>query len=194
MGTRYELPLKKPSGEPEATTIYKSITVGTFNLPFRFQWAVASEEQYNILVDYVNTKTKSDPLHVENVYTYNYDYMDYYLKLADKTEAELNDWLDTDPVLPTSIELASRASQLIMLKTRIKECTALEPVLAQYKEVIKWQFHVVFEGETNVGVIEPGGWYRNQDNTLCFRFVSSLAHIGKNDFDKVTMEFEVGNE
>lgn len=194
MGTLYELPLTKPSGEPEATTIYKNITVGTYNLPFRFQWAVASEEQYNILIDYINNKTKSDPMLIDGVYTYSYDYMAYYLALADKSEQELNEWLDTDPILPASIAHAPRASQLIMLKNRIKECTALEPVLAQYKEVIKWQFHVVFEGETNVGVIEPGGWYRNQDSTLCFRFVSPLAHIGKNDFDKVTMEFEIGNE
>ena len=194
MGTLYELPLKKPSGEPNAVTIYKNITVGTLNLPFRFQWAVASEEQYNILIGYINTKTRSDPLRIEGVYTYNYDYMGYYLALADKTEAELNDWLDTDPTLPISIATAPRASQLIMLKNRIKECVALAPVLAQYEEVIKWQFHVTIEGEVNVGVIEPGGWYRNQDGTICFRFVSPLAHIGRDDFDKVIMEFELNNE
>lgn len=194
MGTLYELPLKKPSGEPNAVTIYKNITVGTLNLPFRFQWAVASEEQYNILIDYINTKTRSDPMLVEGVYTYSYNYMDYYLALSNKSEEELNDWLDSDPILPQSIASAVRASQLIMLKNRIKECVALEPVLAQYEEVIKWQFHVTIEGETNVGVIEPGGWYRNQDGTICFRFVSSLEHIGRDDFDKVTMEFELNNE
>ena len=194
MKTMYELPLKKPSGEPNATTIYKNITVGSLSLPFRFQWAVASEEQYNILLDYIARKTKSDPIFVHGVYTYNYDYMAYYLKLSGKTEQELIDWLDTNPSLPTSIALAPRASQLILLKTRISECEALDPVLQQYREVIKWQFHVVFEGETNVGVIEPGGWYRNQDSTLCFRFVSPLAYIGRNDFDKVVMEFEVNNE
>ena len=194
MGTIYQLPLKKPSGEPEATTIYKSITVGTYTLPFRFQWAVASEEQYNILLDYINSKKKSDPMYINGSYTYDYDYMGYYLSLAGKSEAELNEWLDSDPILPTSIAAASRASQIIMLKGRIKECTSLEPVLAQYKEVIKWQFHVTFDGETNVGVIEPGGWYRNQDSALCFRFISPLDHIGVNDFDKVTLEFEINNE
>ena len=72
--------------------------------------------------------------------------------------------------------------------------TALEPVFAQYEEVIKWQFHLSFDGETNVGVIEPGGWYRDQDSRLCFRFVSELTRIGRDDFDNVTMEFEVNNE
>lgn len=194
MRTLYELPLTKPSGEPEATTIYKNITVGTLTLPFRFQWAVASEEQYNILIDYVSRKTKSDPMYVDGAYTYNYDYMAYYLALAGKTEQELIDWLDSNPSLPMSIATAPRASQLIILKNRIKECVALEPVLQQYREVIKWQFHVTIEGEINIGVIEPGGWYRNQDSTISFRFVSPLTHIGRNDFDKVTMEFEIGNE
>ena len=194
MGTLYTLPLKKPSGEPDATTIYKNIVVGTLRLPFRFQWAVASEEQYNILTSYIKSKTRSDPLCIGGTYTYNYNYMEYYLNLADYTEQELNDWLDTDPALPISIKKAQRPSQLIMLKSRIKEATALAPVLAQYKEVIKWQFHMTLNGEVNVGVIEPGGWYRNQDSTLCFRFVSPLPHIGKNDFDRVTMEFEVYNE
>lgn len=194
MGTLYTLPLKKPSGEPDATTIYKNIVVGTLRLPFRFQWAVASEEQYNILMSYIKSKTHSDPLCIGGTYTYNYNYMEYYLNLANYTEQELNDWLDTDPSLPVSIKNAQRPSQLIMLKSRIKEATALDPVLAQYREVIKWQFHMTLNGEVNVGVIEPGGWYRNQDSTLCFRFVSPLPHIGRNDFDRVTMEFEVYNE
>lgn len=194
MGSLYTLQLSKPSGEPEATTIYKEITVGPYNVSFRFQWAVASEEQYNILLSYISTKAKSDPLLINGIYTYSYDYMDYYLRLADMNEQELNDWLDTDPVLPTSIASASREAQLIMLKNRIKTCAALAPVFDQYKEVIKWQFHMTFEGETNVGVIEPGGWYRNQDSRLCFRFVSPLAKIGKNDFNNVTIEFEVDNE
>lgn len=194
MGTVYELPLKKPAGEEQATTIYKTVTVGSLTLPFRFQWAVASEEQYNILMGYVANKTRSDPLQKDGAYTYSYDYMAYYLALSGKTEQELNEWLDTDPDLPVSIAQAPRASQILMLNTRIRQCVALDPVLKQYKEVIKWQFHVVIEGETTVGVIEPGGWYRNQDRSLCFRFVSPLDYIGKNDFDKVTMEFEVGNE
>lgn len=194
MGTVYSLQLKKPAGEPNATTIHKNITVGTFNIPFRFQWAVASEEQYNILMHYIDTKTKSDPMLIDGVYSYNYNYMEYYLALANKNEEELNEWLDEDPTLPMSIASAARPAQLIMLKTRIRECVALEPVLAQYKEVIKWQFHMLFNGETNVGVIEPGGWYRNQDSTLCFRFVSPLEHIGRDDFERVTMEFEINNE
>ena len=191
MSVLYTLPLSLP--EDESTVVINNIQVGNDTIYFRFQWAIASEEQYNIILNYIATKTKSDPLNDNGTFTYTYDYMSYYLNLVGKTDAELNDWLDTKPVLPNSIINAVRASQLLMLKKRIAECQALEPVIAQYKEVVKWQFKATYKGQVTVGVIEPGGWYRNQDPDLCFRFVSELDHIGRKDFNNVTIEFEVGN-
>lgn len=191
MSVLYTLPLALP--EDESTTVINNIQVGNDVVYFRFQWAIASEEQYNIILNYIATKTKSDPLNDHGTYTYTYDYMNYYLNLAGMTEEELGDWLDTNPVLPNSILNAVRASQLLMLKQRIQECQALEPVIAQYKEVVKWQFRATYKGQVTVGVIEPGGWYRNQDPNLCFRFVSELDHIGRKDFNNVTIEFEVNN-
>jgi hypothetical protein len=191
MSVLYTLQLELP--EDNATTVINNIQVGNDIAYFRFQWAIASEEQYNLIRNYISIKTKSDPINDHGVYTYNYDYMAYYLSLADKTEAELNDWLDTDPPLPNSILNSVRASQLLMFRQRIREALALEPVIAQYKEVVKWQFHVTYKGQTTVGVIEPGGWYRNQDPDMSFRFVSELDHIGRTDFNNVTIEFEVAN-
>ena len=187
--TAYRLQLSLP--EDEATTVINNIQVGKDIISFRFQWAVASEEQYNIVLNYINTKTKSDPLMIDGSYSYNYDYMGYYLALKGKTDEELNEWLDTKPVLPNSILTSVRASQLLMLKKRIAECLILEPVVAQYKEVVKWQFRAVFRDQVTVGVIEPGGWYRNQDPYMSFRFVSELAYIGRKDFNNVAIEFEV---
>ncbi|MBO5921207.1 MAG: hypothetical protein J6Q48_02325 [Bacteroidaceae bacterium] len=161
---------------------------------FRFQWAVASDEQYNLIMRYINTKTRSDPLNDNGTFTYEYDYLSYYLALKDMDNDELNAWLDTDPVLPNSIVNSVRASQLLMLKSRIKECIALKPVVDQYKEVLRWQFQATYKGQITIGFIEPGGWYRNQDPDLCFRFVSELPYIGYKDFNNVTIEFEVGNE
>lgn len=191
MSTVYTLQLALP--EDNATTVINNIQIGNDTVYFRFQWAVASEEQYNLVLNYINTKTRSDPLNDNGTYTYNYDYMSYYLELADKTEEELNEWLDTNPPLPNSILNSVRASQLLMLNQRINEVLALEPVLAQYEEVVKWQFHAVYKDQVTVGVIEPGGWYRNQDPEMCFRFVSELDHIGRTDFNNVTIEFEVNN-
>ena len=191
MSSIYTLPLSYP--EPGATTIYKNISVGSNIIQFRFQWAVASEEQYNIIMKYLDTKTKSDPLNADGAFTYDYDYMTYYLGLATKTEEELDEWLDTDPVLPNSIKVAPRISQIAMLRNRIAECVALAPTISQYKEVMLWQFHSLFNNETNVGLIQLGGWYRTQDPLLRYRFVSPLTYIGKDDFDKVTIEFEVDN-
>lgn len=189
--TLYTLQLALP--EDEATTVVNNIQVGKDMVSFRFQWAVASEEQYNIVLRYIDTKTRSDPLNVNGAFTYNYDYMEYYLGLADKTDEELNAWLDTHPVLPNSILNSVRASQILMLKKRVAECLVLQPVVAQYKEVVKWQFRAIFKDQVTVGVIEPGGWYRNQDPYLRFRFVSELSHIGRKDFNNVTIEFEASD-
>lgn len=191
MSSLYTLQLSVP--EEGATTILNTVQVGNETIDFRFQWAVASEEQYNLILQYIDTKTRSDPLNDHGTYSYNYDYMEYYLALANKNDQELAEWLDTNPALPNSIENANRASQLLMLKKRISECIVLRPVLAQYKEVVKWQFKATYKDQVTVGVIEPGGWYRNQDPELSFRFVSELPQIGRNDFGNVTIEFEVMN-
>lgn len=191
MGTLYTLPLKLP--EIGATTIFKDVTVGDKNIQFRFQWAIASEEQYNIVLRYLNTMTQSDPLYVDGAYTYNYDFIEYYLPISAMTDAELEEWLGTDPHLPASIVNKPLEAQKLVLRNRAKKAEALAPVVAQYKEVLKWQFHALYEGETTVGVIEPGGWYRSQDVALQFRFVSPLSYIGRNDFERVTLEFEVDN-
>lgn len=191
MSALYTLQLALP--EDEATTVINTIQVGNETIDFRFQWAVASEEQYNIILQYLDTKTRSDPLNDHGTYSYNYNYMEYYLALSDKSEQELVEWLDTDPVLPNSISQAVRASQVLMLKKRINECLTLKPVILQYKEVVKWQFRAVYKDQVTVGVIEPGGWYRNQDPEMSFRFVSELPTIGRKDFNNVTIEFEVVN-
>lgn len=191
MSALYTLQLALP--EDEATTVINTVQVGNETIDFRFQWAVASEEQYNIILQYLDTKTRSDPLNDHGTYSYNYNYMEYYLALSDKSEQELVEWLDTDPVLPNSISQAVRASQVLMLKKRINECLTLKPVILQYKEVVKWQFRAVYKDQVTVGVIEPGGWYRNQDPEMSFRFVSELPTIGRKDFNNVTIEFEVVN-
>lgn len=189
--TTYRLQLSLP--EDESTTVINNIQVGKYNINFRFQWAVASEEQYNLVLRYINTKTKSDPLNAQGTYTYEYDYLAYYLGLVGKTDAELNEWLDTNPTLPNSILNSVRASQILMLKKRMAECLILEPIVAQYREVVKWQFRAIFQDQVTVGVIEPGGWYRNQDPYLRFRFVSELDHIGRKDFNNVAIEFEASD-
>lgn len=189
MSTIYTAQLALPNDSDN--TVLMNFRVGTKLIQFQFQWAVASEEQYKLVQKYIDTKTKSDPLNVNGAFTYDYNYMEYYLTLAQMSEAEINEWLDTNPSLPNSIVSVPRASQLLTLSKRIAECKALAPVLLQYSEVVKWQFKAVYEGETTVGVIEPGGWYRNQDPVLSFRFVSELDYIGHDDFGNVTIEFEV---
>lgn len=192
MGVIYNLALTLPDAND--TTVINNIRVGNKSVLFKFQWAVASEEQYNIITQYIDTKTRSDPLDDNGTFSYEYDYVDYYMQLAHMSDQELNDWLDTNPVLPHSVKAAERPSQLLILHNRITESRALDPVLKQYKEVLRWQFKATYKDQITTGYIEPGGWYRNQDPELCFRFVSELPYIGRKDFNNVVIEFEVNDE
>lgn len=191
MGTKYTLALTKPTDD--ATTIYKTINVGEKEVIFQFQWSVASEEQYNIIERYISSKTNSDPFLINGSYVYNYDYVAYYDRLFGLSDSQIGEWLDTDPLLPNSIKAMERSAQVYVLKQRATEAHALKAVVAHYREELKWHFQASYNGETTVGVIELGGWYRSQDPELQFRFVSPLTYVGKNDFSKVTLEFEVDN-
>ena len=191
MSTRYTLPITIP--EEGDTTIYKNITVGQYVFYFKFQWAVASKEQLDIILNYINTRTRSDPLYVGDSYTRDYDYMEYYLKLVGYTDEQLEEWLANAEVLPSSIRQAPAASKLLILKENIEVCQTLKPVLDQYKETVRWQFRASCNGEIIAGFLELGGWYWNQDENVCFRFTSDLDTIDLNHLDQVTIEFEVNN-
>ena len=191
MSTRYILPITV--SEEGATTVYKNVTVGPYIFYFKFQWAVASDEQLNLILRYIDTRTRSDPLLVRGAYTYDYDYMKYYLPLANYTEEQLVEWLQTTEILPSSIIQASAPSKLLILQENIETCKTLKPILDQYKETVRWQFRASCNGEVITGFLETGGWYWNQDEHVCFRFISDLDTIDRDHLDKVTIQFEVNN-
>lgn len=191
MGTKYALPLTKPV--EGATTIYKTVNVGDKEVIFQFQWSIASEEQYDIVQQYIDTKMRSDPFLINGSYVYQYDYVDYYARLYGMTDEQLGEWLDTNPLLSNSIAAMDRSAQITTLKQRAEEAAALRSIVNHYKEIMKWHFQASYRSEITTGVMELGGWYRSQDPELQFRFVSPLTHIGKDDFNNVTLEFEVDN-
>lgn len=189
MSTIYELPLTLSS--QESTYESYEISVGGGTILIQLQWAVASEEQYNIVARYLKTKSDSDPLNNNGEYSYDYDYLEYYYALKDYTEEELTEWVQTASPIPNSLIGKPPASQLKLLQLRIEECEALYPVVQLYKELLRWQFRATYNDDIIVGLVEPGGWYMNQDAALSFRFVSDLTAIRQSDLDKVTMEFEI---
>ena len=170
----------------------KLIQVGTRTLKFDFQWAIVSEEQYSLITDYLSTRAHNDPLFMQNNYNRDYDWFNYYYALRNK---DLDEWLDTNPILPISIENKPRDTQKYLLDIYIKEAVALAPAIQLYNDVIKWQFTMTCDSlATAVGYVQPGGWYHNQDNSLSFCFLSALDTIGKEDITKVSILFEVYDE
>lgn len=189
MALLYSYTLTQP--EENQDRLVQNISVGSKTLQFTFQWASTSQEQYDIIIRFLTNRAIADPLILGDTYVRDYDYLDYYMRLSGMREEDLEEWLDEAPPLPKSISLAPRVSQLILLKERITMCEALQPTIDQYQEVLRWSFKMRYNEETNVGVVEPGGWYRNQDPEFSFRFVSDLPKIQYKDLGNVTIEFEV---
>lgn len=178
----------------EDTTVLRTIQVGKHRLQFTFQWAVASDEQLQLVYRYLQTKAMSDPLKdVDGNYNRYYDWFAYYGALIG---IDLSKWLDTNPVLPMSVlKQTTKEQQISVLNMYIEEAETLVPILLLYHETVLWQFRTVLDDhEQTTGLLRLGGWFRNQDNTLAFRFTSELEGIEQGDLSNVTIEFEVYDE
>lgn len=192
MATLYEQQISQEEGDVALST---TIQVGTKRMYVKFQWATASEEQFNLIQRYLNTKAMNDPLVGDGGNNTEYDYLTYYLNAyvwlnADRSRT-VDDWIRAQGVLPRSVLASDARARATLVQGRIDECVALAPVVRQYMEILRWHFTLTYNGHTTVGVVEPGGWYRNQDREFSFRFVSDRSSIGKNDLGLVKMEFEV---
>lgn len=180
--------------DTEATKVSQVIVVGQRTITFQFQWAVASAEQGSLVASYLMRKASSDPLLlVDGNYNRNYDWYEYYAALFN---VDLDIWLDSDPVLPASVVKASnRLQQKTILNRNITEARTLTPIVQLYTETMRWQFQAETAGlDTTTGLVEPGGWFRNQDSHYAFRFHSAREYIGQGDLNEIAIEFEVYDE
>lgn len=180
--------------DTNADTVLKTVQVGSHKIAFTFQWAIVSDEQMSIIQRYLDNKAHSDPIkRVDGNYDRTYDWFTYYYSLKD---TDLTEWLSTDPELANSVVRQPTTEEKIRLLTNyIEEAKALYPALLLYSETLAWQAKVVIDNsEQTCCLVRPGGWNRNQDNILAFRFVSPLEHIGQGDLANVTIEFEVYDE
>ena len=182
----------KIHNDRDADAFTQMIQVGSYVLTFNFQWAIVSEEQYTMILRYLNNKASNDPLVMAGNYVRNYDWFEYYNALKNKN---LDEWLDSNPLLPVSLSGKARSEQKRLLNIYLTEMLSLEPVVLLYKDILKWQFTATGPGiDTTVGYVQPGGWYHNQDSVLSFRFISELDKIDRDTISEVTIQFEVYNE
>lgn len=187
---RYYYKIDNQNNEDNFTQL---IRVGSRTLEFHFQWAIVSEEQFKIVVEYLKKKADTDPILRRNGnYDREYDWYSFYIALVG---VDLEEWLDGDPELPTSLISKTRTKQLSLVRTYIKEVLALQPAVDLYTDLLKWGFQMTCDDlDTAVGNVQPGGWYHNQDTKLAFRFTSEIDYIGRNDISQVIIEFEVYDE
>lgn len=190
MASTYYFKLDNPSNEPSLT---QDIQVGNRTIRFQFQWAVVSEEQFNLILQYVRTRAKNEPiLRNGGAYDRTYNWYEYYISLVG---VNLTEWLDTDPEIPIFIQNEPISRKIELLNNRITEAKALKPAVDLYTDILKWQFTASsVDTENTVGYVQPGGWYRNQDNTYAFRFVTNLDYVDRTHLSEVYIVFEVYNE
>ena len=180
--------------DTSATKVSQVIVVGDRTLTFQFQWAVASAEQGSLVASYLINRAASDPLlNADGNYNRTYDWYEYYAALF---SIDLDEWLDSNPILPVSVINANnRAQQKTVLNRNITEARTLTPIVQLYTETMRWQFQAsTADLDTITGIVEPGGWFRNQDAHYAFRFHSARDYIGQGDLNELAIEFEVYDE
>lgn len=177
------------------------LSAGKHEMRLSFLWAIANQEQYDMIKRQLTRMADNDPLLGKGgVIIHNYNYVEYYLEMKGKSDAEIGAWVtDTEVPHPQSIINMSSTGEDVrptinMIKERILECEEIESVLLHYKEVLRWQVSVSVDSDSpTVAAIQPGGWYRRQENVM-FRFVSDREAIGKEDLPYVTLQIGVKDE
>lgn len=178
--------------QPESDHDVQLVQVGDKSIELEFQWAIASAEQLTLILRKFNTMANNDPIvRHDGTLDRSYSYLEFYYGLALK---DLNEWLDTNPELPRSLAEVSRSRQLTLLQGRIELCVGMMPTVTQYIEVMRWQVRVTCGSRSTVAVVQPGGWFQNQDESFAFRFLTSLQYVGEDDLGSVIMQFEVYDE
>lgn len=176
------------------TKVVQVVIVGNRTLTFTFQWAIASEEQAQLVDRYLTQLAETDPLvFSDKNFNREYDWYTYYANLFNQ---DLDEWLDTNPVLPMSvIKAGDRREQKIVLNRNIATAKTFTPIITLYAETLRWQFRMdCADTDTITGTVEPGGWFRNQDSKFAFRFHSARTYIGASDINELALEFEVYDE
>jgi len=182
--------------DPNATTFTQQWSVGNHKLKAEFLWSIVTQEQSDILERNIRAASQSDPLQTATFgYNRDYDYVTYYTSLSG---VDLTAWLGTNPDLPVSIINKSQAQQITIIEDRIATCTSLASLRAQFREAMRWQITITETVDgvnvVTVTVLEPGAWFRYQDNNWAIRYTSTLDYIGKGDLGTATIEFEVFDE
>lgn len=183
--------------DPDEGTDNYTVTIqaGPLNIQFIFQWAVATQEQYDGFERYYINLAKNDPLVGLHGEDRNYNYIEYYISIYqwklenNKTTAQ---WLAGQQVLPRTVREAQAGyPQEFIIDKRINECISILPLLRQYQDTLLWHFTVSCNGERTTGYVIPGGWYREGFDSFAFRFTSTPESIDKDSLGLVTVEVEV---
>ena len=185
---KYEFKLQDTSDD--FTT---AVQVGTHAASLRCTWAIASNEQSDILEKSIREASLRDPLISRDKMTISraYDWVEFYYNIR---YADLEQWFNTADMIPQSITGMSTSQAVSVIQQRVVIAESTVNLRTLYKETLRWQFTWKGDEDTITGFIQPGGWYRWQDRSYAFRFVSDREYIGKDDLPYIKVEIEVYDE
>lgn len=171
------------------------LSVGPRQLNLQFKWPVAYQEQADIFNRHIAEYSSADPLVVKNgtdiTYDRDYDYIDYYLNIPAYGDG-MEEWLDTSPDLPQSLQGKEASSLYTLLTERKEQAEEYATYRTNLGRVLQWYVQITDDlGDIRTGIIHPGGWINNQDSNWALRFTADIDTISQDNIDKVTLEIEV---
>lgn len=165
------------------------ISAGTRSFQFNFAWDTVNQEQYDILDRGLKDRALADPLLDGSDIIRDYDWIDWYLALP----IDIENYLNNGGAYPQSLRNTAVAVRANLMNEFREEAKVLKRIRTIYIDQLVWNV-VITELTTSkvlTGVVRPGAWINNQSDIWRVRFVSALTEIGKEDLNKVFIEFEV---
>lgn len=165
------------------------VSAGIRSFQFNFVWDTVNQEQYDILDKGLKDRALADPLLDGSDIIRDYDWIDWYLALP----LDIESYLINGGAYPQSLRNTDTAVRANLMNESRDEAKVLSRIRNIYKDQLVWNV-VITELTTSkvlTGVVRPGGWINNQSDIWRVRFVSALTEIGKEDLNKVFIEFEV---
>lgn len=192
MSQLYEIKLDQLTVDSDNFS-FESDIGDSFSITVSAQWDTVLQYQYDLIEDGLKTKAYSLPLIKKGEMIRDYDYLEYYLQFASEDFNWIEWWATTD-TKPFDVRSMGLAQARYLIKERAGFCKELRPIVTKYEEGLRWNITVEDTyGGTSTAVIQPGGWFKNQDFNYSYRFVSEKARIGHDDIPYVRMIVEDKN-
>lgn len=159
------------------------IAAGGSALSIEFMWDTTAQEQYEEYKSSIEIASRSDPLIYPTEMIRDYDYVGYYISIPADVEA----WLRTGPVLPSSLQGLTVEEQVTLINDRKDLCRELHDTLNLYKDMLVWNMTISYNNDVLQGKVYPGSIITSSDGSLELEIIAEKEYINRDDLPLVTL-------